>query len=69
VNDLKYSMAGDQLLVISGTAQAKIYDRDGEEKYVSFHTPSSLLDGSLTFVISSFFLIKTDVHQRGSIHS
>lgn len=32
VNDLKYSLAGDQLLVISGTAQAKIYDRDGEEK-------------------------------------
>ncbi|PVG01931.1 transcription factor [Serendipita vermifera] len=31
VNDLKYSIAGDQLLVISGTAQAKIYDRDGEE--------------------------------------
>ncbi|KAG9057341.1 hypothetical protein FS842_007254 [Serendipita sp. 407] len=31
VNDLKYSIAGDQLLVISGTAQAKLYDRDGEE--------------------------------------
>lgn len=31
VNDLKYSVAGDQLLVISGTTQAKIYDRDGEE--------------------------------------
>ncbi|KZT36616.1 WD40 repeat-like protein [Sistotremastrum suecicum HHB10207 ss-3] len=32
VNDLKYSNKGDQFLVISGTSQAKLYDRDGEEK-------------------------------------
>ncbi|KAF9513687.1 hypothetical protein BS47DRAFT_1362247 [Hydnum rufescens UP504] len=29
VHDLKYSNAGDYLLVISGTTQAQIYDRDG----------------------------------------
>ncbi|KAF8587351.1 transcription factor [Ramaria rubella] len=32
VHDLKYSNAGDQFLCISGTSQAKLYDRDGEEK-------------------------------------
>ncbi|KAH7883907.1 hypothetical protein F5I97DRAFT_1930123 [Phlebopus sp. FC_14] len=32
VNDLKYSNNGQQFLVISGTIQAKLYDRDGEEK-------------------------------------
>lgn len=32
VNDLKYSNDGQQFLVISATIQAKLYDRDGEEK-------------------------------------
>ncbi|KAF9229667.1 transcription factor [Gyrodon lividus] len=32
VNDLKFSNDGQQFLVISGTLQAKLYDRDGEEK-------------------------------------
>ncbi|KIK99875.1 hypothetical protein PAXRUDRAFT_131111 [Paxillus rubicundulus Ve08.2h10] len=32
VNDLKFSNNGQQFLVISGTLQAKLYDRDGEEK-------------------------------------
>ncbi|KAF8527864.1 transcription factor [Hysterangium stoloniferum] len=32
IHDLKYSNAGDQFLCISGTSQAKLYDRDGEEK-------------------------------------
>lgn len=36
VHDLKYSNAGDQFLCISGTSQAKLYDRDGEEKCVFF---------------------------------
>jgi hypothetical protein len=31
INDLKYSNDGQKFLVISGTLQAKIYDRDGEE--------------------------------------
>ncbi|OCH96601.1 transcription factor [Obba rivulosa] len=31
IHDLKYSNDGQQFLVISGTAQAKLYDRDGEE--------------------------------------
>ncbi|CCO26729.1 WD repeat-containing protein 70 [Rhizoctonia solani AG-1 IB] len=31
VHDLKYSNAGDKFLVISGTSQAKLYERDGEE--------------------------------------
>ena len=31
VHDLKYSNDGQQFLVISGTTQAKLYDRDGEE--------------------------------------
>lgn len=35
MHDVKYSPAGDQFMVISGTCQAKIYDRDGEEKCVS----------------------------------
>jgi WD40 repeat protein len=34
VNDLKYSNDGQQFLVISGTIQAKLFDREGEEKYV-----------------------------------
>lgn len=34
VHDLKYSNAGDKFLVISGTSQAKLYERDGEEVYV-----------------------------------
>jgi hypothetical protein len=34
INDLKYSNDGQKFLVISGTLQAKIYDRDGEEGYV-----------------------------------
>ncbi|KAI0690696.1 transcription factor [Cytidiella melzeri] len=32
VHDLKYSNDGQNVLVISGTTQAKLYDRDGEEK-------------------------------------
>ncbi|KDN39590.1 hypothetical protein RSAG8_08746, partial [Rhizoctonia solani AG-8 WAC10335] len=31
VHDLKYSNAGDKFLIISGTSQAKLYERDGEE--------------------------------------
>lgn len=31
IHDLKYSNAGDQFLCISGTSQAKLYNRDGEE--------------------------------------
>ncbi|KAH7908264.1 hypothetical protein BJ138DRAFT_1103658 [Hygrophoropsis aurantiaca] len=31
VNDLKYSNNGQQFLVISGTSQAKLFDREGEE--------------------------------------
>lgn len=34
VHDLRYSNAGEQFLCISGTSQAKLYDRDGEEKCV-----------------------------------
>ncbi|KAI0085637.1 WD40-repeat-containing domain protein [Irpex rosettiformis] len=32
VHDLKYSNDGQRFLVISGTTQAKLYDRDGEEQ-------------------------------------
>ncbi|KAI0038900.1 transcription factor [Auriscalpium vulgare] len=32
IHDLKYSNDGQRFLVISGTSQAKLYDRDGEEK-------------------------------------
>jgi hypothetical protein len=31
---LKYSNDGQKFLVISGTTQAKLFDRDGEEQYV-----------------------------------
>ncbi|KAI0932454.1 hypothetical protein AcW2_001081 [Taiwanofungus camphoratus] len=31
IHDLKYSNDGQQFLVVSGTNQAKLYDRDGEE--------------------------------------
>ncbi|KAI0724346.1 transcription factor [Cerioporus squamosus] len=31
IHDLKYSNDGQQFLVVSGTTQAKLYDRDGEE--------------------------------------
>ncbi|KAH9996559.1 WD40-repeat-containing domain protein [Russula vinacea] len=32
IHDLKYSPDGQHFLVVSGTTQAKLYDRDGEEK-------------------------------------
>jgi WD40 repeat protein len=32
VHDLKYSNDGQRFLVVSGTTQAKLYDRDGEEQ-------------------------------------
>ena len=35
INDLKYSNDGQRFLVVSGTTQAKLYDRDGEEQYVN----------------------------------
>ena len=31
VHELKYSTGGEHFLVISGTVQPKLYDRDGEE--------------------------------------
>jgi WD40 repeat protein len=34
IHDLKFSNDGQQFLCISGTTQAKLFDRDGEEKYV-----------------------------------
>ncbi|KAH9950519.1 hypothetical protein B0H21DRAFT_881323 [Amylocystis lapponica] len=34
IHDLKYSNDGQQFLVISGTTQAKLYDRDGEEQAI-----------------------------------
>lgn len=33
MNDLKYSYTGDTFLAITGTLQARLYDRNGEEKY------------------------------------
>lgn len=32
VNDIKYSTAADMFLVVSATLQAKLYDREGDEK-------------------------------------
>lgn len=32
IHDLKYSNDGQKFLVVSGTTQAKLYDRDGEEQ-------------------------------------
>ncbi|KAG5220784.1 transcription factor [Salix suchowensis] len=34
IHDVKYSIDGQRFLVVSGTTQAKLYDRDGEEEYV-----------------------------------
>jgi WD repeat-containing protein 70 len=34
IHDLKFSNDGQKILVISGTTQAKLYDRDGEEQCV-----------------------------------
>ena len=34
IHDLKYSNDGHRFLVISGTSQAKLFSRDGEEEYV-----------------------------------
>jgi hypothetical protein len=36
IHDVKYSNDGQRFLIISGTMQAKLYDRDGEELYVLF---------------------------------
>ena len=35
IHDLKFSNDGRQFLCISGTIQAKLFDRDGEEQCVS----------------------------------
>ncbi|KAG6911770.1 hypothetical protein DXG01_000016 [Tephrocybe rancida] len=35
VHDLKYSNDGQKFLVVSGTTQIKLFDRDGEEQYVN----------------------------------
>jgi WD40 repeat protein len=40
IHDLKYSNDGQKFLVVSGTTQAKLYDRDGEEECV-LHVHSS----------------------------
>ncbi|KAF9036454.1 WD40 repeat-like protein [Hymenopellis radicata] len=32
IHDVKYSMDGQKFLVVSGTTQARLYDRDGEEQ-------------------------------------
>jgi hypothetical protein len=32
IHDLKYSNDGHRFLVVSGTSQAKLYSRDGEEE-------------------------------------
>ncbi|KAG8734957.1 hypothetical protein FRC11_003561, partial [Ceratobasidium sp. 423] len=52
VHDLKYSNAGDKFLVISGTSQAKLYERDGEEVYVAlyFFLQRLLMRRSATFI-------------------
>jgi hypothetical protein len=55
VHDIKYSNSGDSFLVISGTSQAKLYDRDGEEKYVIVR-------------IASLKLTVTSVPQQANIH-
>jgi hypothetical protein len=44
-------VAGDQMLVISGTAQAKIYDRDGEEKYVTRFIPTFTAFGRMSLIV------------------
>jgi hypothetical protein len=60
VHDLKYSNAGDKFLVISGTSQAKLYERDGEEVYVDF----TLLCDSVTYAQTSATFIKGDPYIR-----
>lgn len=53
VHDLKYTNAGDKFLVISGTSQAKLYERDGEEVYVqatSHNSQTNASVGSATFI-------------------
>ncbi|KAJ7462614.1 transcription factor [Mycena galericulata] len=60
IHDLKYSNDGQKFLVVSGTTQAKLYDRDGEEeatfvkgdpyirdmKHTSGHTPKIFITSS-----------------------
>ncbi|KAG6891421.1 hypothetical protein C0992_007200 [Termitomyces sp. T32_za158] len=36
VNDIKYSNDGQKFLVVSGTTQIRLFDRDGEEQYVAY---------------------------------
>ena len=50
---MKFSNDGQQFLVISGTTQAKMYDRDGEELCVdsySLKNGQSHLTGRATFI-------------------
>lgn len=63
VHDLKYSNAGDQFLCISGTSQAKLYDRDGEEKCVYIYAFMVFRISSGSFVFRMEF-IKGDPYIR-----
>ena len=53
IHDLKYSNDGQRFLVISGTSQAKLFDRDGEETYVLIYHCSlehAHLTGRATYI-------------------
>ena len=53
IHDVKFSNDGQQFLVVSGTTQAKLYDRDGEELYVASYlclSGQSDLTGRATYI-------------------
>ncbi|KAG6837117.1 hypothetical protein H0H93_014423 [Arthromyces matolae] len=60
VNDLKYSNDGQKILVISGTNQARLFDRDGEEVYVVLNR---VLELDINLTTSAAF-IKGDPYIR-----
>lgn len=65
IHDLKFSNDGQKFLVVSGTTQAKLYDRDGEEQYVySF----ALRTGYLHLTIRATF-VKGDPYIRDMKHT
>lgn len=49
IHDLKFSNDGQQFLCISGTIQAKLFDRDGEDKCVYSEVCPAVLQYSFIF--------------------
>ncbi|KAG8917056.1 hypothetical protein FRC00_014102, partial [Tulasnella sp. 408] len=67
VHDLKFSPGGDQFLVISGTLQPKLYDRDGEELYAGNPSTDEQIADACNYLRATY--IKGDMYIRDMKHT